>query len=90
MSDCKAVGMQVAVVYRTRQCCASGTTRRPHRVHRRDTPDVASADQPYVITNDDPLNSPDPLGEDDQGFMELRLAMQALLAGLLDSLTSAD
>jgi hypothetical protein len=64
--------MQVAVVYRTRQCCASGTTRRPHRFHRRDTPDVASTDQPHVITNDDPLHSPDPFGEDDQGFMDVR------------------
>jgi hypothetical protein len=31
-------------------------------------PDVATTEQTYVFTNDDPLNASDPLGEDDAGW----------------------
>jgi hypothetical protein len=63
--------MQVAVVYLTRQVCASGTARRPDHFHRRDARDVTSTDHPYVV-NDDPLKSPDPSGENDQGFLDVK------------------
>jgi hypothetical protein len=34
-------------------------------------PDVATTDQPYVFTNDDPLNSSDPLGNEGAGGGEV-------------------
>jgi hypothetical protein len=33
-------------------------------------PDVANTDQPYLFTNDDPLNAEDPLGQDPAMFFE--------------------
>jgi RHS repeat-associated protein len=36
-------------------------------------PDIATTDQPYVFTNDDPLNSSDPLGTAGARFSELSL-----------------
>jgi hypothetical protein len=43
-------------------------------------PDVAKTDQPYIFTNDDPLNAEDPLGDDPLGDWLGRGACAVLLS----------
>lgn len=42
-------------------------------------PDVATTDQPYVFTNDDPLNSEDPLGSSSKGAKAAALVAATLI-----------